>query len=83
MESYVDKILKGVPVKEALKVEETAYDRDWEQSVWKAAKEVFAADKKLWDLMVFAPDQYKTDDLQDVLNAFSKWYQHFLKVKED
>ena len=82
---YVDEILEGNEVEKVLNKpvqEGSVYDFNWEKSVWDAAKDVHAAAKKLWDLMAFAPDKYFHDECQDALNAFSKWYQDFLKVKE-
>lgn len=76
-----DRILEGADIKSALS-EESVYDEKWEKQVWDAAKNVFAADKKLWDLMSFAPEKYNGVALQDALNAFSKWYQDFLAVKK-
>ena len=86
MASVVDRILEGENVKHVLSAsinEETAYDAQWLENVHKAAAETFGADKKLWDLMAFAPDKYYKDELQDALNAFSAWYQKFLKVKKE
>ena len=83
----VDKILSGVPVNEALGNEapgnetSSVYDKKWEKDVWDAAKSLFGAEKKLWDLMAFAPDKYDPDTLQDALNAFNKWYHYFFSVK--
>ena len=78
--TLTDRILEGADIKTTL-TEETAYDEAWEKKVWDASKDIFSADKKLWDLMAFAPDKYYTDELQDALNAFNSWYQKFLKVK--
>jgi len=83
----VSAILDGADVKSVLDKpgvisEATAYDQAWEKKTWDAAKNVFSACNKLWDQMAFAPDKYYHDECQDALNAFSAWYQKFLKVKE-
>lgn len=80
--TLIDKILEGADIKTTL-TEEMAYDEAWEKKVWDVSKDIFSADKKLWDLVAFAPDKYNTDELQDALNAFNSWYQKFLKVKTD
>lgn len=85
--NVVQEILDGADVRKVLNkpglTEAQAYDASWLEDVHKAAANVFGADKKLWDLMAFAPDKYFRDDLQDALNAFSKWYQNFLRVKKE
>lgn len=85
--NVVQEILDGADVRLVLNkpglTEATAYDASWLEDVHKAAGNVFGADKKLWDLMAFAPDKYFHDELQDALNAYSAWYQKFLKVKKE
>ena len=87
IEKAVDKILDGVAIQEALNKpvvnEGTVYDEKWEQDVHKAAKDVFASCKKLWDLMVFAPEKYYHKECQDALNAYSAWYQKFVSMREE
>jgi hypothetical protein len=83
--NLVDKILNGENIRSVCSnsgLVEKAYDEKWEQDTHNAAKNVFAACNKLWDLMAFAPDKYFHDDCQDALNAYSRWYQNFLKVKD-
>ena len=79
--TLIDRILEGANIKTTL-TEEMVYDEAWEKKVWDVSKDIFSADKKLWDLMAFAPEKYNRDALQDALNAFSKWYQDFLTVKK-
>ena len=84
----VSEILDGADVQQVLSKPgivneaQTAYDQAWEKRVWDAAKSVFGACNKLWDEMAFAPEKYYHKECQDALNAFSAWYQKFLKVKE-
>lgn len=92
MANKIEEILDGVDVRkvlekpglsEAVQFDKTAYDNDWLESVHKEAAKVFGADSKLWDLMAFAPREYFRDELQDALNAYSVWYQKFIKIKKE